>query len=478
MKYVSSLLLAFLLLTVGALAQSDLRMDWFHRIEMPESGVDEAWHIHFTGDGYILTGNTTSAPGHEGRSAFLMKLDINGILDTMIFVGDNNYYNHYFGYEFHPTIGGDYIFVGTTDSAGYYQILLKRVNSDSLSYVWEKTFGEAGYETLAYSVQYDPTNGGFIICGQRRVTSSTKTEVYLLFTDANGDSLWADSYVIGSDSLDVGRSVKLDGSGYAVTGYSKSNNRYSAFLLLTDALGQNTTSFTYGDANTGQFAESIKKTSDGGFILVGGGIVDATTDVMAIATKITSTGSESWSTGFGVSENFLNVIVNYGQGVIEKEDNTGFYLTGISNMGYSVYDNLRSHDVLLAEIDNSGNIVWERVIPDSLADYGYWIQPTFPGFVICGSLNFNATDSAQVFAMKFSPAVCGDVNGDGNVNILDLTYLDDYLNRGGPAPPDPQLANVDGDCPLNDIDDDDKDYLVAYMFMGGPAPICPWCFEE
>ncbi|MCH9025266.1 MAG: hypothetical protein IH931_08025 [candidate division Zixibacteria bacterium] len=64
----------------------------------------------------------------------------------------------------------------------------------------------------------------------------------------------------------------------------------------------------------------------------------------------------------------------------------------------------------------------------------------------------------------------GDFNGDGDdANILDLTYMVDYIFRGGPAP-DPLLAG-DANC-----DDDtnilDLTYLVDYIFRGGPVPDC------
>ncbi len=67
----------------------------------------------------------------------------------------------------------------------------------------------------------------------------------------------------------------------------------------------------------------------------------------------------------------------------------------------------------------------------------------------------------------------GNVDGDPNdlVNIADLTYLVDYLFRGGPAPPCFEEGDVNGD---GDINVADLTYLVDYLFRGGPAPSpCP-----
>lgn len=60
----------------------------------------------------------------------------------------------------------------------------------------------------------------------------------------------------------------------------------------------------------------------------------------------------------------------------------------------------------------------------------------------------------------------GDVNCDGYINIGDLTYLVDYMFRGGP-PPDPRGGDVDDDGSITVAD---ITYLVDYLFRGGPPP--------
>ncbi len=68
----------------------------------------------------------------------------------------------------------------------------------------------------------------------------------------------------------------------------------------------------------------------------------------------------------------------------------------------------------------------------------------------------------------------GDVNGSGGSdpwNVADLTYLVDFLFRGGPAPV-PVLLNGDANCDL-DVNVSDLTYFVDFLFRGGSVPCNP-----
>jgi parallel beta-helix repeat protein/predicted outer membrane repeat protein len=70
------------------------------------------------------------------------------------------------------------------------------------------------------------------------------------------------------------------------------------------------------------------------------------------------------------------------------------------------------------------------------------------------------------------PAGCtrGDVNGDGTIDIADITYLINYLFIDGSAP-DPSWvgdANSDGVVDVADVA-----YLINYLFIDGPPPCGP-----
>lgn len=66
--------------------------------------------------------------------------------------------------------------------------------------------------------------------------------------------------------------------------------------------------------------------------------------------------------------------------------------------------------------------------------------------------------------------VCGDANGDENINIGDAVFLITYIFKSGPAPDPIEAGDANGDTSVNI---GDAVYLVNHIFNGGPAPVCP-----
>jgi len=68
-------------------------------------------------------------------------------------------------------------------------------------------------------------------------------------------------------------------------------------------------------------------------------------------------------------------------------------------------------------------------------------------------------------SISVSAGVCGDANGDGFADPVDLSYLVDFLFSGGPFP-DP-AADVNCD---NAVDPVDLSFFVDWLFSGGIEP--------
>ena len=75
-------------------------------------------------------------------------------------------------------------------------------------------------------------------------------------------------------------------------------------------------------------------------------------------------------------------------------------------------------------------------------------------------------DSTEILGYK-----PGDANADGTgCDILDLTFLVDFIFRGGPRPCVTAAADVNGSCTGPNIVD--LTYCVDIIFRGGPPPVC------
>ena len=64
---------------------------------------------------------------------------------------------------------------------------------------------------------------------------------------------------------------------------------------------------------------------------------------------------------------------------------------------------------------------------------------------------------------------CGDADGNGAVNILDVSFVVSYLYKSGPAPNPSVRADVDHSGAVNILD---VGYLVSYLYKGGALPNC------
>ena len=82
--------------------------------------------------------------------------------------------------------------------------------------------------------------------------------------------------------------------------------------------------------------------------------------------------------------------------------------------------------------------------------------------------------SSDAVTKDTSYTLCGDVNGDGKVDISDAVYLTFYLFKSGSPPhcdPFPYTSCADaggnGEVTISDVV-----YLINYLLKSGPAPIC------
>jgi hypothetical protein len=275
-----------------------------------DSNGDETWNRTFGGarsewgysvqqttdGGYIIAGDTNSY-GTSYGDVWLLKTDTNGYetwnktfdgpsSDLGIdpeFVSDT-------GRSVQQTTDGGYIIAGFTDAFLITTLVLLIKTDDAGNKIWEKSFGRTDddYHYYGYSVQ-QTTDGGYIITGT--VEFQGKTDVLLIKTDSNGDEAWNKTF--GGPDWDLEGSVQqtTDG-GYIVTGTKLSPiTNEDIWLIKTDSSGDIIWDETYtGGWNwdlggiSNDRGNSVRQTSDGGYIIAGQTYSSGAGDVWLIKT--------------------------------------------------------------------------------------------------------------------------------------------------------------------------------------------------
>jgi hypothetical protein len=229
------------------------------------NNVDEGFSVQETMDGgYIVAGGTWSFGAGEG-DVYLVRTDPNGdTLWTRTYGGSSWDY----GYSVQETPDSGYVVTGITESfgEGWYDVYLIRTdaNGDTL---WTKAYGGTEWD-YGYSVQVTP-DGGFIIGGRTTSFGAGNNDVYLVKTDSAGDTLWTKTF--GGTDFDIGKSVRVtQDSGYVITGLTGSFGPgfYDVYLVRTDASGGTIWTRTFGGGSD-DGGESVQETQDGGFIIAG-----------------------------------------------------------------------------------------------------------------------------------------------------------------------------------------------------------------
>lgn len=226
---------------------------------------ESAFACEQTNDGgFIVVGYSyTFGPGDY--DCYLLKTDRNG---DSLWTGTYGGADTDYGYSVQQTADGGYIICGSTDSfaATYADAWLIKTDSDGDT-LWTRTYdGTGGYEASNFVRQ--TADGGYILSGYTYFVGTEDRDIYLWKTDADGNTLWTRSY--GGEGFDIAWCVRqtTDG-GYIVAGHTTSfDTGEEVWLLKTDADGDTLWTRLF-DHRDDVIARSVQQTGDGGYIVAG-----------------------------------------------------------------------------------------------------------------------------------------------------------------------------------------------------------------
>ena len=267
-----------------------------------------------------------------------------------------------FGRSVIETSDGGIAIVGDTDSfgAGGNDVWLIKTNAGGDT-LWTKTYGGTNGD-FGYSIK-QIKDGGFIIGGATYSYGVGGADFYIIRTDSIGDTLWTKTFGEVNDDFCLSLDTLVD--GYILAGKKNSNQPFKPdiWIIKIDQIGNLIWQKTYSSSGD-DVAYSVDKTNDGGFIIA------AEWSAVGLLMKINSLGDSLWSKS-----------LEAGLRSVTRSDYGGYILTG------AIWNGAEEVNVLLLKTDSLGNTEWEKTY-DYQNDYdiGYSVQQTIDGgYIVCGS---------------------------------------------------------------------------------------------
>ncbi len=165
---------------------------------------------------------------------------------------------------------GGFILTGFTseDAQGYYDIWLVKTNANGDS-LWAKTYGGTGWDSGRFGCQ--TSDSGFIVVGYTDSYGAGEDDVWIVKVDKNGTKLWDTTF--GGMGYDSGSFVQeTSDEGFIITGRTDSYGvgGFDMWVIRTDKNGKKLWDTTFGGtAMSYERGHCIRQTSDGGFIVLG-----------------------------------------------------------------------------------------------------------------------------------------------------------------------------------------------------------------
>ena len=124
-------------------------------------------------------------------------------------------------------------------------------------------------------------------------------------------------------------------------------------------------------------------------------------------------------------------------------------------------------DYATIKYDPSGNEIWVKRYdgPKKWYDEAYAIAVDGSGNVYVTGESYGVGTDGDYATIKYVQFIRGDCNKDGNISLVDVILLANYVLKGGPAPTPLQSGDVNCD---NKYDLMDVILLARYVLLGEP----------
>ena len=293
---------------------------------------------------------------------------------------------------------------------------------DTEGEIWNVTYGGPGFD-MGTSV-YETCDGGYIVSGATNSYGSGGYDAWLIKTKSRGSEEWNRTYGGPGDEEGMAIAGAKD-AGYAIAGGTNSYGAgdFDAWLIEVDSKGDERWNRTYGGSGY-DWAYSIQKTKDDGYVLVGETESFGAGGIDAWLIRVDSDGAEIWNVTFGGAKD------DGGHSVQETDD-------GYVAAGFTESYGAGGSDLWLIKIDSDGAEIWNVTFGGSKDDVGESVRlANEGGYVISGGANapWNADPrTGDAWLIRADPdgnAIWGRIFSFGDSGY-DLATSADETDDGG-----------------------------------------------
>jgi hypothetical protein len=303
-----------------------------------------------------------------------------------------------FEIQFTSEIPGDYTAIFKLESEAGISIdtlmaTCSKINGNKIEF--ERIYGDDKVEeSFKHGIQ--TSEGGYLYMGnvENQNTTRIQTDVMLVKTNKYGEMQWKKFY--GGEYSDEGNKIiETYEGGYMVAGITYSYGDFEngdAFLLNIDSSGKELWQKSYRSSSNSYTIDNIKsiiKTSDNNYLLVGVTTDEKTAEGYVI--KVDPQGEVIWQYihGGAGADQFNDAVM--------KTNSTNVICVGETT---SQDPNYSDYDILIVELDMSGNLLKTYRYGNSIRDNAYAITSTVDGGYALAGVAVSSTNAVEAYVLK------------------------------------------------------------------------------